>query len=184
MEPGCVPYRELPHTSRIFADYASDFSRVSKFYPLAPQNSDRLTGRSDYPPHRRSQVAQILERQNQAWGFSAETQKHLQRFRSGASAIVTGQQPVMFGGPAYMIYKALTAIKLAAELTEQGTDSVPIFWIAGEDHDFAEVTQVTLRSASGELRRFALEPKDSGQSVDRKSSRLNSSHQIISYAVF
>ena len=80
MEPGCVPYRELPHTSRIFADYASDFSRVSKFYPLAPQSSDRLTGRSDYPPDRRSQVAQILERQNQGWGFSAETQENLQRF--------------------------------------------------------------------------------------------------------
>src|SRR5207248_7651094 len=110
MEPACVPYRELPHTSQIFADYASDFSRVNKFYPLAPQNSDQLTGRSDYPADRRSQVAQILERQTQACA-GAEVQKNLQRFRSGASAIVTGQQPVLFGGPAYMIYKALTAIK-------------------------------------------------------------------------
>src|SRR5438477_5368809 len=185
MEPGCVPYRELPHTSRIFAGYASNFSRVSKFYPLAPQNSDRLTERSDYPPDRRSQVAGILERQNQAWGAGAEALKNLQRFRAGASAIVTGQQPVMFGGPAYMIYKALTAIKLAAELTEQGTDSVPIFWIAGEDHDFAEVTQVTLRSASGELRRFALEPKDSGQSVgglalsEREASLANEAARFL-----
>ena len=185
MEPGCVPYRELPHTSQIFADYASDFSRVSKFYPLAPQNSDRLTGRSDYPPDRRSQVAQILERQNQAWGAGAEVQKNLQRFRSGASAIVTGQQPVLFGGPAYMLYKALTAIKLAVELSAKGTDCVPIFWIASEDHDFAEVTQVTLRSASGELRRFALEQKNSGQSVgslilgEREASLASEAAQFL-----
>src|SRR2546423_10518641 len=165
MEPACVPYRELPHTSRLFSDYTSDFTRVSRFYPAAPQNLDKLQGRSDYPRERRQPLARILQRQNQQWGLTVEMSSSLQRFRAGASAVVTGQQPVLFGGPAYMIYKALTAIKLAAELTKKGTDSVPIFWIAGEDHDFAEVAQVTLRSASGELRRFALEPKDSGQSV-------------------
>jgi uncharacterized protein YllA (UPF0747 family) len=165
MDPGCVPYRELPHTSRLFADYTNDFSRVSRFYPLPPQNVDGLSGPADYPSERRSQIAEILARQNQQWGTTAEMQSNLQRFRAGASAIVTGQQPVLFGGPAFMIYKALTAIKLAAELSKKGTDCVPIFWIASEDHDFAEVTQVTLRSASGELQRFALEPKSSGQSV-------------------
>src|SRR5437763_7365656 len=163
MTAECISYRELPNPSHLFSDYTSDYSRVSRFYPLAPQNLSKLQERSDYPPEYRQQVAQILDLQNQAWGLKAEISSNLRRFRAGASAIVTGQQPVLFGGPAYMIYKALTAIKLAAELTKKGTDSVPIFWIAGEDHDFAEVAQVTLRSASGELRRFALEPKESGQ---------------------
>src|SRR4051812_516925 len=119
MEPGCIPYRELPHTSRLFSDYTSDFTRVSRFYPAAPQNF-KLQGRSDYPPERRQQLARILQRQNQQWGLTAEMSSSLQRFRAGASAVVTGQQPVLFGGPAYMIYKALTAIKLAAELTKKG----------------------------------------------------------------
>src|SRR5205085_4661863 len=165
MEPGCLSYQQLPHTSRLFADYTGDFSRVSQFYPLAPQQLEQLKPPADYPADRRRSLAEILESQNRR-GSTAEVEKNLQRFRSGAAAIVTGQQPVLFGGPAFMIYKALTAIKLAAELSGKGTDCIPIFWIASEDHDFAEVGQVTLRSPAGELRRFAMaETPHPGQSA-------------------
>ncbi len=57
----------------------------------------------------------------------------------GTVAVVTGQQVGLFSGPAYTVYKALTAVRLAAQLTEQGIPAVPIFWLATEDHDFAEV---------------------------------------------
>jgi uncharacterized protein YllA (UPF0747 family) len=53
--------------------------------------------------------------------------------------VVTGQQVGLFSGPAYTIYKALTAVRLAARLSEQGIPAVPMFWLATEDHDVAEV---------------------------------------------
>jgi len=56
----------------------------------------------------------------------------------GTVAIVTGQQVGLFGGPAYTLYKALTALKLAHQLTDQGIPAVPVFWLATEDHDLAE----------------------------------------------
>ena len=59
--------------------------------------------------------------------------------RPGTVAVVTGQQVGLFSGPAYTIYKALTAVRLAARLTEQGIPAVPMFWLATEDHDVAEV---------------------------------------------
>ena len=59
--------------------------------------------------------------------------------REGTVAVVTGQQVGLFSGPAYTIYKALTAVKLARNLAEQGIPAVPVFWLATEDHDFAEV---------------------------------------------
>jgi hypothetical protein len=45
----------------------------------------------------------------------------------------------LFSGPAYTIFKALTAVRLAAHLKEQGIPAVPVFWLATEDHDLAEV---------------------------------------------
>ena len=56
--------------------------------------------------------------------------------------MVTGQQVGLFGGPLFSIFKALTAVKLADQATRSGVDCVPVFWLATEDHDLAEVNQV------------------------------------------
>jgi bacillithiol biosynthesis cysteine-adding enzyme BshC len=63
-------------------------------------------------------------------------------------AVVTGQQVGLFSGPAYTIYKALTAARLAAQLNAQGIPAVPVFWLATEDHDFAEVNHTFVFDAS------------------------------------
>ncbi len=55
----------------------------------------------------------------------------------------------MFGGPAYGIYKALTAVHVARELTERGINAVPVFWLATEDHDLAEVDHCFLPKRGG-----------------------------------
>lgn len=56
------------------------------------------------------------------------------------AVIATGQQPGIFTGPLYSIYKAITAIQLSARHAElHGTPCVPVFWVAGDDHDFEEV---------------------------------------------
>ncbi len=57
----------------------------------------------------------------------------------GTVAVVTGQQVGLFSGPAYTVFKALTAVKLAEHLSGQGIPAVPVFWLATEDHDLAEV---------------------------------------------
>jgi len=54
-------------------------------------------------------------------------------------AVTTGQQPGLFTGPLYTVHKALSAIALARRLEqERGAPVVPVFWVAGDDHDFAE----------------------------------------------
>ncbi len=82
--------------------------------------------------------------QNQSWGASPQTALNLERFERGAHVAVSGQQVGLFGGPLFTIFKALTAIKLAEEATRQGVDCVPVFWLAGEDHDLAEVNHVSI----------------------------------------
>ena len=74
-----------------------------------------------------------------------------------AACVVTGQQPGFLGGPYYTLYKALTAIAIADRATERsGRRCVPVFWVAGEDHDIDEVRTARLRQPNGETAQVSL----------------------------
>src|SRR2546425_8383931 len=62
-------------------------------------------------------------------------------------AVTTGQQPGLFTGPLYTIYKGLSAFALARRLERDWKiPIVPVFWVAGDDHDFAEANHAWVRS--------------------------------------
>jgi len=72
-------------------------------------------------------------------------------------AITTGQQPALFTGPLYTLYKALSAVALAQRLErERGIPVVPVFWVAGDDHDFAEANHAAVLGRDGELVKIVL----------------------------
>ena len=103
----------------------------------------------------RRAVVEVLREQNRGFGADAATERSLERLAKGAVAIVTGQQVGLFSGPAYSFYKALTAIRWAEKLTGRGIDAVPVFWLATEDHDLAEVNQCFWLTKSG-TERFSI----------------------------
>lgn len=71
--------------------------------------------------------------------------------------VTTGQQPGLFTGPLYTIHKALSAVALARRLErEVRSPVVPVFWVAGDDHDFAEVNHTWFLTAAGELVQIVL----------------------------
>jgi bacillithiol biosynthesis cysteine-adding enzyme BshC len=73
--------------------------------------------------------------------------------------VVTGQQSVLFGGPLYVLYKALAAMELARHMSESlKTTVVPVFWVASDDHDFAEIRATTLMDGNSELKTLRYEP--------------------------
>ena len=75
----------------------------------------------------------------------------------GALTVTTGQQAGLFAGPLYVVEKALTAAALAQRLTEAwGTPVVPVFWVAGDDHDFAEIASCAVMGQAGEPVRVVL----------------------------
>ncbi|MGH9667461.1 MAG: bacillithiol biosynthesis protein BshC, partial [Bryobacteraceae bacterium] len=133
MDSACLRHTEIPHTTRLFADFCYHFDRVAQFYAHAPGEFESAAAEIDYPEERRAALVQALREQN---GDSASLDLLA---KPGTVAVVTGQQVGLFSGPAYTIYKALTAARLASDLTARGIPAVPIFWLATEDHDFAEV---------------------------------------------
>lgn len=138
----------------MFLDYLDFTPSVQQFYSRSPRFLEWAKNEVpsiQYPAERRAHVATILGRQNKTWAAGEKTLENIERFRSGACALVTGQQVGLFGGPVFSIYKALSAVKLAQEAGKLGVDCVPIFWLATEDHDLAEVNQVRIPGSDGHL---------------------------------
>lgn len=153
MEPQCLSFSRIPHTTRLFDDYLHHFDKVKQFYGRPPLSQDWWQDeikKVQYPADRRKAVATVLERQNREFGAGEKTLANIQRLREGAPAVVTGQQVGLFGGPTFVILKALTAAILAEK-----AGGVPVFWLATEDHDLEEVNSVNL-VAGDHLQKFTV----------------------------
>ena len=160
MKSECLPFSQIPHTTKLFADFLSGSPQVQPFYPRSAYFNQWFKDEASnirYAAERRQRVSLILERQNRSWGASAKSLENIGRLRAGASAVVTGQQVGLFGGPLFSIFKALTAVKLADQATQAGSDCVPVFWLATEDHDLEEVNQVSIPGPDGSLQKLTVQ---------------------------
>jgi bacillithiol biosynthesis cysteine-adding enzyme BshC len=153
----CLPFRQIPHTTKLFTDYLSWSPSILPFYSRPPRFAEWAKDETlsiSYDSTSRERVARVLERQSKAWGASPKTLENIARLAGGASAVVTGQQVGLFGGPLFSIFKALTTVKLAHEATAAGSDSVPVFWLATTDHDLDEIDHVSILGSDGSLQKL------------------------------
>ena len=173
-----LPQAELPGIRPLFADWLSSFSRVGQFYrhppSLAAAQSAASAARLE--PGHRTALVDALASQNR--DGDPETQSSLDRLaQPGTVVVATGQQVGLLGGPMFTLYKALTAVRCAEELTRRGTPATPVFWLATEDHDLAEVNHAWVHSpADGPQRieaRCAGAPGAAVAAVQIADPRLN-----------
>jgi bacillithiol synthase len=150
-ETHCYPITVLPHTTALFRDYtdargAKDPAALRRWYPADPFTMDwARKGVAELDAGHRARLADALRAQAERFGAAEAALANVERLRSGAAAVVTGQQVGLFGGPLLTLLKAATAIRKAQDATrESGREHVPVFWLATEDHDLAEVDQVSL----------------------------------------
>jgi bacillithiol biosynthesis cysteine-adding enzyme BshC len=127
-------------------DYCKESADLRPFFAYSPQRlGDRISRLKGDPPNRRDELAAHLLAYNTRLGASRASLEHIKQLAAGALVVMTGQQPGLFTGPLYTIYKASTCIRLAQHVSRtHNCPCVPVFWNAAEDHDLPEVNQLYL----------------------------------------
>jgi bacillithiol biosynthesis cysteine-adding enzyme BshC len=144
-----VDVRRFPWIRKLASDYAYDFRAVAPFFTGDPSNRDdwaRAIARTQAHPRRRHEIAAVIaaqQRRRQAPPRAIEAGRQLAD--AATVAIVTGQQAGLFGGPLFTLLKALTAIKLADQISrDHHVPAIAVFWVEAEDHDWNEVRTATV----------------------------------------
>ncbi len=142
----------------LYNDYIAAFNRVNMFYsgsPFSDASFENTISGLKAKKYKREQVCDILRLQNK--DSDSSVHENIRALRDeNCFAVVTGQQPGLFTGPLYTIYKSITAVKLAEELGKKYPYRfVPIFWIESNDNDFDEIRKTAI--IDGEKSLAALE---------------------------
>ena len=153
MDATCIDYKETGYFSHTVIDYLEDKPELRSFYSHRPD----IKGFAELLKNKKVQgdrTALVKVLTGQYHAISQLTTHNSQRVHDNISllkspdtyTITTGHQLNIFAGPLYFIYKIVTAIKLAKQLKESFPDKnfVPVYWMASEDHDFAEINYTNI----------------------------------------
>jgi bacillithiol biosynthesis cysteine-adding enzyme BshC len=180
-----TPLAGFSNTTAFTRDYVLSFDRVASFFHYNPHLPTSMATRLEFLDSclwpDMSSSAELVEAQQHRWGADASS---IAAARSLGSAntymVVSGQQPGLFGGPAYSQLKAISTITLARELEKQhpGRSFVPVFWIASADSDFDEVSRTAVVGVAQDFHRLLLRPDKAqdGRMLNRREidySRLS-----------
>jgi len=153
-----APDKSLGYSS-IFLDYIAGLHSARHFY--AEDNIEDVAGQLDLIEYPRDKMADILIRQNKTYNSSDKTFRNIDKLRDKKTLCVfTGQQAVLFGGPLLIIMKALAIIKAADHYSKElSRPVIPIFWIAGDDHDFEEANHTFVLNRNAEVEKVSYDAK-------------------------
>lgn len=140
------PFRRLGAFSKLFCDYVERSEALAPFYGHMPDEQGfekQIPLKSThFNEEKRSVLLDALSRQYQSVQTSDDVRANLESLKKhNTFTITTGHQLNLFTGPVYFLYKIITAIVAAERLSRRYPEYrfVPVYWMASEDHDFAEI---------------------------------------------
>ena len=156
-----IDFSDIPGTNRLFLDFMNDFEKVREYFKINFRDRELYAELFESICNRdnpnKSELVEIIKNQYNTFEQSKKTLKNIELLgENNTVAVFTGQQLGILGGPLYTVYKLFTAIKLCEDLNESFPEFnfVPIFWMAGDDHDFEEISSVNLVSKENEIRKI------------------------------
>jgi len=157
MDHQFISYKETGFFSPLVVDYLEQEPQLRSFYkyPAKIESFTEIISSQKKRKINRSLLAETIlngySRLNPEGSgeikLGSQVWENIQALKKDNSfTITTGHQLNLFTGPLYTIYKIFSVIKLAeeVELANPGTRIIPLFWMATEDHDFAEINHANL----------------------------------------
>lgn len=149
---------QVPIKNRLLADYWSPKTAIHEFfeYEYNDKSFEKRAQYLDQHAYDQKELTAIIRQFMEPLGISKKANEHLQQLEQGAIAVVGGQQAGILTGPLYSVHKAISVITLAKEQSVKlQRPVVPVFWIAGEDHDLEEINHTyTLRGVDIKKRAY------------------------------
>src|SRR5690625_2150570 len=137
---------QMKQTNSLIADYLNNDEQINDFIDYPTDNLEqRLKDLNDQTFDRKA-LTDVLHSMNEQWQAPEQSLKNISRLQAPESVVVIGgQQAGLLTGPLYTINKIISLIQYSRQQEEAlGVPVIPVFWIAGEDHDFAEINHVNM----------------------------------------
>ncbi|SEM24693.1 bacillithiol biosynthesis cysteine-adding enzyme BshC [Paenisporosarcina quisquiliarum] len=134
-----------PFASSFYKKYLEDITDLSSFfhYEWNQKAFNKRIQEADFSKHKRTELAEVITSFMSKYGISAKSKQHIDELKNNGIVVIGGQQAGILSGPLYSIHKAISVIALAKQQREiLGVPVIPVFWIAGEDHDIDEINHV------------------------------------------
>ena len=148
---------EIPVNNKLLADYWSGSEILHSFFEYE-YNDEAFKTRFNYLKSKHyyyKELSSVIRQFMEPFGVSEKVEENLNALANGSVAVVGGQQAGILTGPLYSVHKAISVILLAKEQSRKlGEKIIPIFWIAGEDHDIEEINH-TFTVVNGTIKKRA-----------------------------
>lgn len=135
----------LPMQNKILHSYNTNKDFLHTYFDYAneersyPERAKELSER----PYNRQGISETIRSFMKPFGLSNTASQHIEELSNDALVVIGGQQAGVLTGPLYSVHKAITVILLAKkQRAALGIPVVPVFWVAGEDHDIHEINHV------------------------------------------
>ena len=179
-----IPYQETGYYSKLICDYLEQKDALKSFYGNFPnlENFKEQIEQKHFAEENREVLVKAVRNQYKSIDLHDAVDNALNRLAQlNTFTVTTGHQLNLFTGPLYFLYKIVSTINLAKQLsiTYPEQDFVPVYWMATEDHDFEEINYFNFRGKKIKWNRADIQDNDKGAVGELSTEGLSEVYQLI-----